>query len=1080
MNIFFEEEYDNKYNLAYTEAKINRIIAEEIKKDLLDNVNNNLTNHKNNNMNNTHICVHNKSDNYNVLDSSTKLGDDEEVSFLNAQGSLKSSIINIQSKLVSKMMNKTIKNEFDIPESVRFKNDDADEEKEDLRLQLVAFYTLIFLLFGKNNSDKVAGKYGLNSDFSIDEKTKSWINSTSEKVADSHINTIINDVNKEIKKSYNESIKEEADKRAASFGRSVNDEDLVYARKTALQGVGRQKLVSDITNKFQDISKGRAEVIARTETNRAFTQSQFQADRQFLEQNGLMKNAYKKWVTRSDNPCVFCVDLSNSGLIPFNNNFVDIGDSIIVEDKVNGKTKIKQLNVNFENLEAGNAHPNCACTYELIIKNDDGTIFNHANLTIDDLDINYNPNRDPATGRFDFGKGQSKVSSSLSKEEAFYNYQDRGYSDINDYLWLSNKIKNKESMLDFEEQRWKEINANKENVNRIKEHIKVMDKTFADEGKTGGYGYRVDNSIAADLFSKTGIGDYLTGLKKDGKLPKNHSDWFDNNAISSEIENKIKSELEGLDYEFKGYISADISKNGAIDRFASGMSKIDPYGFEVHIQLHSDTVKTLDVNEITKQYSSGSQVNPENEILFNRNSSFKIDNVSISLTSAEFYTGEEGEGFVINIDMSDSIKNNSIEKQSNYNPNRDSKTGRFDFGSGISTSKSKSAEKYTKHIDYSIDTLDDLNPTGGIGSSVAYTPELRAHAPLDVKQITTLAETTGKNPDDIIMIYRGSDSKGKQKKIVPGDYITDMKELAESYAGEGDVLSLEVRYGDILDNLSENDSLGNEYIYRPNADKEIEEIKKTSNNSAISLNYNPNRDPATGRFDFGKSGKTSAAKSKSISEEQINNIMLKNNFNMFDSVPGNHNKFVADIFGSLNYDKKPRNASPEEYEKLRDSGDYIPVARGLSDSSKGTAQSFMKQFREGELFVGNGTSGAGTYTMSNPREIGSYASSPDSVQHMLIPKNAKIIDYDDMMGGYSKYTSEKSTKYTNKGNQEAKKKNYDLVGKYSDLGKRYSNLNTGAYAAIHGYDVIKRKLNDGNDMYLILNRGIIIVPEEVI
>ena len=929
MNIFFEEEYDNEYDLIYTEAKINKIITEEINKGLSDDINetfnnyskldsnnNNSTNNKDNDIKDTHICVHNKSDNYNILDSSIKLENDEEVSFLNAQGSLKNSIINIQSKLVSKMMNKTIKNEFDIPESVRFKNDDADEEKEDLKLQLIAFYTLIFLLFGKNDSDKVAGKYGLNSDFNIDEKIKSWTDSTSEKVADSHINTIINDINKEIKKSYNESIKEEADKRAASFGRSVNDEDLVYARKTAFQGVGRQKLVSDITNKFKDISKSRAEVIARTETNRAFTQSQFQADRQFLEQNGLMENAYKKWVTRSDDPCVFCVDLSNNGLIPFNNNFVDIGDSIIVEDKVNGKTKIKQLNVNFENLEAGNAHPNCACTYELVIKNDDGTIFNHANLSIDDLDINYNPNRDPATGRFDFGKGQSKVSSSLSKEEAFYNYQDRGYSDINDYLWLSNKIKNKESMLDFEEQRWKEINVNKENVNRIKEHIKVMDKTFADEGKTGGYGYRVDNSIAADLFSKTGIGDYLTGLKKDGKLPKNHSDWFDNNVISSEIENKIKSELEGLDYEFKGYISADISKNGAIDRFASGMSKMDPYGFEVHIQLHSDTIKTLDVNEITKQYSSGSQVNPENEILFNRNSSFKIDNVSISPTNAEFYSGEEGEGFVINIDMSDSKKNNSIEKQSNYNPNRDPKTGRFYFGKG-----------------------------SGIAGS-------------------------GKSDSNI--------------------------------------------------------------------------------------------------------------KSKSISEEQLNNMMLNNDFNVYNEVPGNHNKFVADIFRSLNYDKKPRNVSAEEYEKFRDSGNYISVARGLSDSSSGTAQSFMKQFREGELFVGNGSSGAGTYTMSNSREIGTYASSPDNVQHMLIPKNAKIIDYNDTMGGYLKYTSEKSMEYINKGNQEAKKKNYDLAEKYSDLGIKYGNLDTGAYAAINGYDVIKRKLNDGNDIYIVLNRGIIIVPEEVI
>ena len=48
-------------------------------------------------------------------------------------------------------------------------------------------------------------------------------------------------------------------------------------------------------------------MIAKTETNRAFSMSQFQADRQFLDQNGWTGQAYRKWVCRGPNPCVFCL-----------------------------------------------------------------------------------------------------------------------------------------------------------------------------------------------------------------------------------------------------------------------------------------------------------------------------------------------------------------------------------------------------------------------------------------------------------------------------------------------------------------------------------------------------------------------------------------------------------------------------------------------------------------------------------------------------------------------------------------------------------------------------------------------------
>lgn len=111
--------------------------------------------------------------------------------------------------------------------------------------------------------------------------------------------------------------------------------------------------------------------------------------------------------------------------------------------------------------------------------------------------------------------------------------------------------------------------------------------------------------------------------------------------------------------------------------------------------------------------------------------------------------------------------------------------------------------------------LNNLNPTGSL--LVGYDPKYRATAPLG-KNMVTLDKTQGGSPNDKITIYRGSVSS--QKKINPGDYITDMKELAESYTGEGNVLELEVRKGDVIDDS--NEPGGNEYIYRPNADRELQ------------------------------------------------------------------------------------------------------------------------------------------------------------------------------------------------------------------------------------------------------------------
>ena len=126
--------------------------------------------------------------------------------------------------------------------------------------------------------------------------------------------------------------------------------------------------------------------------------------------------------------------------------------------------------------------------------------------------------------------------------------------------------------------------------------------------------------------------------------------------------------------------------------------------------------------------------------------------------------------------------------------------------------------------------LDNLNPTGSL--YVDYTPKARMELELG-QNMTTLDKTMGKSANETITIYRGAPVS--QKSIVGGDFITTNSDLAKSYAGEGNILSKEVKLGDILDDIES--PLGEEYLYRPNASKELQNVKYDYTKSDWYKNY---------------------------------------------------------------------------------------------------------------------------------------------------------------------------------------------------------------------------------------------------
>lgn len=113
------------------------------------------------------------------------------------------------------------------------------------------------------------------------------------------------------------------------------------------------------------------------------------------------------------------------------------------------------------------------------------------------------------------------------------------------------------------------------------------------------------------------------------------------------------------------------------------------------------------------------------------------------------------------------------------------------------------------------EVLDSLNPTGTVFTG--HGPGPRATAPLG-PDMTTLAETTETDPDEEITVYRGVPT-GTGNQVQAGDFITTNRMLAQDYAGTGQVIQKTIRFGDILDSRDEPE--GEEYIYRPHADTEL-------------------------------------------------------------------------------------------------------------------------------------------------------------------------------------------------------------------------------------------------------------------
>lgn len=222
------------------------------------------------------------------------------------------------------------------------------------------------------------------------KKVKDYIEQASEKAAKSHTNTIyktiLDAVNKAenkilrslFAKEYVEQFKQGEDKWFKSkptekqvkskLGNQnfIKDNQSLYdsVRKKIEEGFSREEIQRAIRKEYVDLSRTRANILVGNEMARSITSSQYVADYELLRKTNMLDKAYKRLVSSTGNPCPVCKALIDKGDIPFTDPFLELGDTIQVEN--DGKTTT--FTCNYETIESGVVHCNCHCDYQLIIK----------------------------------------------------------------------------------------------------------------------------------------------------------------------------------------------------------------------------------------------------------------------------------------------------------------------------------------------------------------------------------------------------------------------------------------------------------------------------------------------------------------------------------------------------------------------------------------------------------------------------------------------------------------------------------------------------------------------------------------
>jgi hypothetical protein len=335
------------------------------------------------------------------------------------------------------------------------------------------------------------------------------------------------------------------------------------------------------------------------------------------------------------------------------------------------------------------------------------------------------------------------------------------------------------------------------------------------------------------------------------------------------------------------------------------------------------------------------------------------------------------------------------------NPNRDPRTGQFTYGAGGPQSGGSGGaggteaetEEATDYRGYHTaprredgfgapaTDIEEMMPDFYERPNIYTTGMPEA----DKESVSALMRIKGK-PDAPVTIYRAV-PKGADE-INPGDWVT----LSPTYAKQhlmsnleaGHVISQVIPASDLW---FDGDSI-NEFGYDPVSKGKSADITKN----------NPNRDPRTGQFTFGAGGPQSGGvgggevgtDAESLKEEALKRAESGKEIDVteFAEAPRSYeadNAKMGEVIKEQGWSKPALVADPEEYEKLKASGDFIEVHRG---GPKGTTDGLTS----GDPWIGDGNAGPGTYVTTDIERATAFASlskmqtGDSEVTTALIPK----------------------------------------------------------------------------------------------
>lgn len=278
-------------------------------------------------------------------------------------------------------------------------SDVRTEEEEDSLLQKLfnafrKYWLAIVPVIGRERLSEDRESLGLDANINLlgTASIQKFIQSTAQREAESHSKTIYNDILNAANKGYEKATKdlfaeeyikdykqgedkwfktkptktEVKSKLKNEAFKQDNIKLYQFVQKQIDEGYNRQQIQSLVRQEYVNLSRKRANMLVGNEMAKAINASQYMADLELLKETNMLNRAYKRLVSSTGDPCPICNEIIQKGDIPFVENFVELGDTVqaVYADGKKSQTMV----FNYEAIRDGVVHPNCHCSYQLIIK----------------------------------------------------------------------------------------------------------------------------------------------------------------------------------------------------------------------------------------------------------------------------------------------------------------------------------------------------------------------------------------------------------------------------------------------------------------------------------------------------------------------------------------------------------------------------------------------------------------------------------------------------------------------------------------------------------------------------------------